>query len=790
MICLCVFANLSGVDAAYFSDADLSLPENLILTDRHGEILRFFPSAKGERFLPTKDADIPDSLKKAVIAIEDELFYDRNRSEVTARLRAIWDWFQGNPFLSELSTLTGQTAYLIRPYSRPHTLKDRWNEISMLRELEKRLTKKGILEQYLNRVPQGPGIVGVGLAARLYFDRKPSELSLAQVAILATLPRAPSFYNPYGQHRDKLLERKDVVLSKMLRLGFITNEQYETAKAESIFFRPKDTLPNHAPHVVGLLKGRKKLKLGVHRTTIDLAVQKDAEQILASHKIRLKGRGAHQAATMIVRNRTMEVLSFVGSIAYSAEHGGFNNGATARRSAGSALKPFLYAAALEQGHTASSLLEDVLRAYKTPQGFYSPDNFDQGQYGPVTLRSALGNSLNVSAVKLLATIRLEEGFSLMNRLRLLPRDGRDAWDYGLGLAVGNAEVTLEGLVTAYAALANRGKFREVRYWADDPGADPEPLFSSQTAYIVTDILSDPSSRLITFGRALSFPFKVAVKTGTSTAYRDSWAVGYTPEYTVGVWVGNFEGHPTDRLSGASGAAPILKDLFRILYGDTAPSTYGRPSGIVDAEVCGISGMRPGPACDHRVRELFLSGTEPDGPCGFHRHETYYHKLPAAYAGWLYERNKRHAAGSFRLAGFSTNLESLFGLDFSSRHQTAEMPVIRVHYPKWKVPQRVQASAPEQLSESPKMDSTDNAMVRIVYPLPDDHFICKEGSESTIKLESRVSRALPYIDWFVDGSHKGRTGPPYSLIWELERGRHHIMAVGPDHKGDGVEITVE
>jgi penicillin-binding protein 1C len=455
----------------------------------------------------------------------------------------------------------------------------------------------------------------------------------------------------------------------------------------------------------------------------------------------------------------------------------------ARRSAGSTLKPFLYAAALERGYTASSLLEDVLRPYKTPTGFYSPDNFDRHEYGPVTMRTALGNSLNISAVRLLEAVRLEDGYELMRQLRLMPEDGRAAGDYGLGLAIGNAEVPLEGLVTAYATLANGGLYRPLRYLSDDPFAEPERIFSEQAAYIVTDILSDPSSRLITFGGALSFPFRIAVKTGTSTKYRDGWAVGYTPDYTIGVWVGNFEGNPTDHSSGAGGAIPIFREVLKLLHGDMPPAAFDQPEGIVSVEVCGISGMRPGPKCTHRVHELFIAGTEPDAFCSFHQHEDFFHELPTSFAGWLYERSQRQAAGSYRLAGFPMDLAAAFEPEPS----LSDLPAVRVHHPRAGMP-KARPVGVQRNDTYPLSDA--KSLVRIAYPMPHDRFVLGDAAEITIQFEGIAATPVPYIDWFVNGMHQGRTGPPYRLSWQSERGRHRIMAVGPDRRGDQIEITVE
>jgi membrane carboxypeptidase/penicillin-binding protein PbpC len=255
-------------------------------------------------------------------------------------------------------------------------------------------------------------------------------------------------------------------------------------------------------------------------------------------------------------------------------------------------------------------------------------------------------------------------------------------------------------------------------------------------------------------------------------------------------VGNFEGNPTDHISGATGAVPIFKEVLRLLYGDNPPAGFDKPEGLVSVEVCGISGMLPGQKCTHRVRELFIEGSEPNEPCSFHQHEEYYHELPTTYAGWLYERDKLNAAGSFRLAGFQADLGTVFDRPADPEVPMVNTPAIRVRYPKISgtLDGKMDLNFKE---EDPRISAgKETATVRIAYPLPHDHFVQNEAAELAIKLESIVTAPVPYVDWFIDGMHYGRSGPPYRLTWELQRGRHRVMAVGPDHKGDSIEITVE
>ena len=345
----------------------------------------------------------------------------------------------------------------------------------------------------------------------------------------------------------------------------------------------------------------------------------------------------------------MEVAALVGSCHYGPRDQGFNDGATAQRSPGSALKPFLYAQALDLGFNPARVMADVDERYRTPRGEFIPANFDRVAQGPISMREALGNSLNLSAVSLLNQIGPPAFYDLLTRLQLINHPERPAEYYGLGLVVGNPEVSLLQLASAYACLANGGVFRPARCirtgevgrsetvatphpdplpsrgegikkeagsvsssgegGKKEPGSEnnagpvnsliqvkeaPEQIFSPQAAYIVSDILADTLARSRTFGSSLAMnqTFPLAIKTGTSTHYRDCWAVGYTPEYTLAVWTGNFDGRPTAKMSGASASAPILADLAAAVINPERSPGFTEPPGITRLEICSFSGMLP------------------------------------------------------------------------------------------------------------------------------------------------------------------------------------------------------
>jgi penicillin-binding protein 1C len=393
------------------------------------------------------------------------------------------------------------------------------------------------------------------------------------------------------------------------------------------------------------------------------------------------------------------------------------------------------------------------------------------------------------------------------------------------MAIGNPEVSPEQLATAFAMLANGGVFRPVKYLqgqgsgfrVQGSGVRSQELgvrskererryiLLPQTAYIISDILSDPTARALTFNRSrlmMDFPFRVAIKTGTSTFFRDLWAVGYTPDYTVAVWVGNFDGSATKNLSGSSAAVPIFADIMTWLYPQSEPTWFKQPKGLRRVTVCGYSGMKPSLYCDHTLGELFIAGTEPRETCTFHTATAKRHELSAPYAGWLYDKNRIGSAGRFRLAGFGDELNTVFqdpleGMDqpepgIHARNIKKTKSVHSAPVPKAPQPANqhysIDSAAPDQTAS---IVASGDTAITIVYPLDRDRFVLN-GSEKSqqIKLQAVVADPVAYVDWFVNGKLFKRTGPPYQAYWPLEQGRFRITAVTPSNLGDSVAVEIE
>lgn len=773
---LCAALLAAGLAIAYvatpFDTGRLAYPSSRVVTDRHGQVLRDLPDASGERHQWVACEDFPPQLVEAFLSAEDKRFRDHPGFDLLAIARAAWSNLTSRRIVSGASTITQQTVRLI--YPRERTWAGKAVEIIRAVKAERQLSKDAILEQYLNRVPLGHNLTGVGKAAEVCFGKDVQDLSLAECALLASLPRAPSRYSPWREDTTRLRERRDWVLDRMAELGYADPSVVDAAKAAPVMVRPR-SFPFEAPHFVELAlreAGSASVSEGRIRTTLDHTIQRELEHVLLSHRSRLGLLGGRQAAALVVDTRTMEVLALAGSVDYAAADAGYNNGVRARRSPGSLLKPFLYGLALDQGHPTSTLLRDTAEEYAAGRAAYLPRNFDGREYGPATFRAALGNSLNLSAIRMLAQVGLDPFQGLLQEMGLLSAASLPPERYGLGLAIGNAETTLEDLAAAYAMLANEGHWRPLRYRPDAPEADPLPLLSPQAAFIVSDILADPAARSLTFGSAPlpGLSGRVAWKTGTSTKYRDAWIAGYTPRYTVAVWTGNFDGTPMEEVfglaaSGVTAAGPIFADLMRVLHGSSFPEPAGPPDRVVRRGVCAHSGQLPGPWCPHTMQEWFIAGHTPEQSCSVHTETTHRHALPTSYARWV---ESRPAVSPYALAALGE--------------------------PGWGDTEPARAIEPATggsvvIGGRPAWSS--GGQVRIVSPKDGESFLLAAGETGVaIRLEVEVSDPAPEVTWFVNREQIARVRPPYTARWEPEKGLHRIAVVGPDGLADEVRVLVE
>src|SRR5581483_3847501 len=397
--------------------------------------------------------------------------------------------------------------------------------------LERKWTKTQILEAYLNRLDYGNSQIGCGTAAQFYFGKPLADLSIAETAFLAGLPQAPSRFNPYV-HLVRSRKRQAIVLRRMRENAFIADDEFSRAISENLHLaQPRRVF--EAPHFVDFILREKPDATGDLRTTLDLELTRAAEEFLRERIARLNEHHVQNGAVVVIDNHSGDVLALVGSENYFAPGAGQVNGAWSPRSAGSTFKPFTYLLAFERGATPASVVADLPAEFATATGIYRAENYNHRCYGPMRYRLALANSLNISAVKVLASIGGAGTLQECLRACGLTTLSRSAEEYGLGLTIGNAEARLLEMTNAYACLARLGEFRPFRVLQNSPTTAAQ-IFEPNAAFLIADILSDNDTRTLAFGphSSLRFDFPVACKTGTSTDYRDNWALGFTPEFTV------------------------------------------------------------------------------------------------------------------------------------------------------------------------------------------------------------------------------------------------------------------
>jgi 1A family penicillin-binding protein len=518
-------------------------------------------------------------LVKATLAAEDDQFYEHYGLDIFGILRGVI-----------LKPLTGQraqggstiTQQLIKNaiLTPERTIQRKVKEAVLALELEQRFNKDEILAMYLNDIPYGSQAYGAESAAQTFFSKSVSDLKLAEAATLAALPKAPTYYSPYGSHLEDLKLRQEHILNRMASLGYVSPDDAAAAKAEDFTFSPRREAIE-APHFVFYVRelidaeyGERVVEQGglSIRTTLDANLQKIAEEVLRERTATLNRLGASNAALVAIDPKTGDILAMAGSVDYFNEAiDGNVNVAIRHRSPGSSIKPFVYAAAFAQGYTPDTILVDAETDFG--QG-YKPRNYNLQENGPVSMRSALANSLNIPAVKTLYLVGVKNATDFAQSLGLTSLTDPDR--YGLSLVLGGGEVRLLDEVSAYSVFANDGvrsphrailevnHGHEILFNAAENPETPKQVISSQIARLVNNVLSDNNARALTFGTNSPLQLgarPVAAKTGTTQEFRDGWTVGFTPSLAAGVWVGNNDNSPMNQKSDSGLTAAPLWNAF-------------------------------------------------------------------------------------------------------------------------------------------------------------------------------------------------------------------------------------
>ena len=657
-ICLFLFACFSPCIGG---GSDITPSKHLY--DRVGLPIRTTLSSNSTYYQPVSLDQISPWLISAVVAAEDKRFYTHNGVDIQAILRAMWQNAQSGNVVSGASTLTQQLTRAITP--RPKTLWGKTREAWEALSLENRLTKEEILEDYFNFLEFGNLTQGIQAASEFYFNTSASQLSLSQAAFLAGLLKSPTYYNPL-KHMSRALERRNYVLKQMRLNDFIDDEMYQLALQEELVVSAKKRL-FEAPHFSYLLETLLPQSVLQVSTTLDLELQKQVEQIVSKQLSFLQQQHVTQAAVIVLDNASGEILSYVGSANFhDTKNAGQVDGVRALRQPGSALKPFVYALAFEKGKlNPGSLLADEDTFF---EGGFRPRNYDETYHGQVSVRTALACSYNIPAVKAaeqVGTTALLEKLQHMGFLSL----NKSADFYGLGLALGNGEVRLLELANAYATLARGGMFKPLVLARNPnvtiPGRSLQVL-DEQTAYLITDILADNQARAAAFGlnSALSVPFKMAAKTGTSKDYKDNFALGYTSRWTVGVWVGNFDASSMQKVSGITGAGPILHDVAVETEKKYPSVPFELPKGVQYYTVCNQSGLLAGPYCEHTTQEVLVADNIPEVCSGKHKIQGHTLQIISPQEGdtFMVDTATARKAQQLKLSAYCTDKKCLWKID--------------------------------------------------------------------------------------------------------------------------------
>ncbi len=590
-------------------------PSQQIL-DRTGAPVRVFLSENHTYYYPVSLGEISPWFVAAAVAAEDQRFYRHSGVDWQAVLRAAWQNAQEGSVLSGASTLTQQLVRNIEP--RPKTWWGKLREAYQAGQWEKNHTKEEILEEYFNRIEFGNLTQGVQAASQFYFGVDAADVSLAQAAFLVGLIKSPTRYNPL-KYKPRALKRRAYVLSRMQEEHFIDGEMYRLSLEEPVELRAAPR-PFEALQYTNFLRSLLSSQTGTVRTPLDNGLQRYAQQVVKTHVRKLKDEHVTNAAVIVIENKTGAVLAYVGSAdAQDAQAHGQVDGVRALRQPGSSLKPFVYGAAFEKGLlTPADLLADEDTFF---DGGFRPRNYDESFHGLVSVRQALACSYNIPAVKAAERVGVAPLLDVLHAAGLSELS-REPDFYGLGLSLGNGEVQLLNLANAYAALARGGEYKPLLFSLEplvQVGGRPRRVFSPQTAYLISHILADNHSRAAAFGlnSALAVPFELAAKTGTSKDYKDNFTLAYTPRWTIGVWVGNFDASPMRKVSGVTGAGPIMHDLAVYLQQKYPSAPFEKPDGVITKSVCNVSGKLAGTQCIHTHEEVFLKNQLPSVCNGKH-----------------------------------------------------------------------------------------------------------------------------------------------------------------------------
>ncbi|MFN0063556.1 MAG: penicillin-binding protein 1C [Myxococcaceae bacterium] len=729
--------------------ARLSEAPSTTVLFRDGSAAHVFVAPDGRVRVPVALERVDPRFVRALLALEDKRFGAHPGIDPLALARATWTNFRAGRRVSGASTLTMQLVRVLEP--RPRTLFSKGVEALRAMQLETRLAKSDILAAYLQFAPYGKNVEGIESAALAYFGHSALHLSAAEIATLLAVPQAPARRFPRPQNAQGLRRGRADVARRLAVAGIFTAAEVAEVEATALptGLHP---FPRHAPHVAFDLRKRPTPRV---ETFLDPGLQRLAERTLHAQRDWAHNNGIYNAGILLVEHATGEVRAAVGNFDFwDAAHAGQMSSLSAPRSPGSALKPFLYAWAIEKG-----IANPAQRVPDLPIQFsdYSPHNFDGEFRGLVTLEEALSLSLNVPFVHLLREVGVEPFLNVLRRMGAHSLN-RAPGHYGLSAAVGGVEITPTELASAYATLAQGGVYQPLRWTKAETPLKPVRIFSRGAAFLARQTLAlrdrpdFPERR----DQARDSPF-ISWKTGTSFGFRDAWAAGSTRTHTAVIWMGNLNARGANALTGASAAAPVLFDLLEAVearHAQGLPSPEHPPADLTPVEVCAFSGHIPTPACPQRATTLALRRAVPTKPCPFHvRVEV--------------DTETRRAVTPLCRHGRKTEL-----LTFASWPTALR----RFGKAEW-----LPLDAPPPLAEDCEPPHHANAKLAIVSPPEGKSALLMPGiapENQRLPLEAD-STSREQLSWFVDGRFLGTLPANETLWWTPALGHHEVVVTSAD-----------
>ncbi len=720
----------------------------------NGTLLTAYLTKDDKWRMKTELDKISPDLIKAIINKEDEWFYWHPGVNIFAILRAAYFNIISGKRISGASTITMQLARLIEPARRTYLNKF----IEMLRalQLELHYSKKEILEMYLSYLPYGGNIEGVKSASYIYFNRPPDKLSLAQAITLAVIPNNPNKYRLDKTNKNVLIKR-NLLIKKFKKRKIFTDTSLNDALEETIQVK-RFSLPKLAPHFCNYVA--KKYNDEILKTTLNLRLQKISEKLLSNYVQRVKGKDVSNGAVIVIDNKTMNVAAYCGSADfYDSQSSGQVNGIIAMRSPGSTLKPFLYALAFDKG-----TLTPKMKLLDIPTDFsgYFPGNYDNKFNGDVTVEFALINSLNIPAVRLLREMGLSKFLNILEKENFTDIKKRRK-QLGLSTILGGCGVTLQQLTSAYTIFANKGKLFNLNFLLKNKKEKGTYIYKEAAAYLIAEILSNnerpdfPNTLL----NSSKLP-RIAWKTGTSYGKRDAWAVGFNPNYTIGVWMGNFNGKGSPHLSGAEMAVPLLFDLFNSIDYNSNNKWFTQPFNVYKREVCGKTGMLPVATCKDTVWDYFIEDISPNKPCNLYKQ--------------LYVNNDETIT-------YCTECLP------KENYKKVWYPMYNPELVLWYKKNNIDYKKPPK--HNPECEAKfNNKGPKIISPSENYEYLIEENSDQEILLQAVTEATVTKLYWFINDKHFKNCKPGKKIFYKPETGKNKITCVDDKGRETTINITVK